>query len=102
MVINARKKSKRRFQLKQAQPLLSSQDIFCEGKTIKSGETGTKRKVKSLASWPFLFQERSFKTFDQQTTVLRSVKEKPGINVWLFCVLRGGCVYTKGIPVQRT
>ncbi|WP_229309617.1 hypothetical protein, partial [Leptospira interrogans] len=63
--------------MKQAQPLLSSQDIFCEGKTIKSGETGTKRKVKSLASWPFLFQERSFKTFDQQTTVLRSVKEKP-------------------------
>ncbi|EKN86893.1 hypothetical protein LEP1GSC026_1149 [Leptospira interrogans str. 2002000623] len=37
MVINARKKSKRRFQLKQAQPFLSSQDIFCEGMTIKSG-----------------------------------------------------------------
>uniref|UniRef100_UPI000366F0EC hypothetical protein n=2 Tax=Leptospira interrogans TaxID=173 RepID=UPI000366F0EC len=50
-------------------------------------ETGTKRKVKSLASWPFLFQERSFKTFDQQTTVLRSVKEKPDINVWLFAFL---------------
>ncbi len=66
------------------QPLLSSQDIFCEGMTIKSGETGTKRKVKSLASWPFLFQERSFKTFDQQTTVLRSVKEKPDKYVWLF------------------
>ncbi|WP_154645431.1 hypothetical protein [Leptospira interrogans] len=88
MVINARKKSKRRFQLKQAQPLLSSQDIFCEGKTIKSGETGTKRKVKSLASsWPFLFQERSFKTFDQQTTVLRPVKEKPDKYVWLFAFL---------------
>ncbi len=46
-VNDARKKSKRRFQLKQAQPLLSSQDIFCEGMTIKSGEAGTKRKVKS-------------------------------------------------------
>ncbi|EKR84750.1 hypothetical protein LEP1GSC084_3779 [Leptospira interrogans serovar Medanensis str. L0448] len=43
MVINARKKSKRRFQLKQMQPLLSSQDMFCEGMTIKSGETGTNK-----------------------------------------------------------
>ncbi|WP_242413263.1 hypothetical protein, partial [Leptospira interrogans] len=25
--------------------------------------------------------------FDQQTTVLRPSKEKPGINVWAFCVL---------------
>ncbi|WP_025182976.1 hypothetical protein, partial [Leptospira interrogans] len=34
-----------------------------------------------------LFQERSFKTFDQQTTVLRPVKEKPDKYVWLFAFL---------------
>ncbi|ALE40554.1 hypothetical protein G436_3402 [Leptospira interrogans serovar Hardjo str. Norma] len=40
-----------------------------------------KQERSRVSSWPFLFEERSFKTFDQQTTVLRSVKEKPGINV---------------------
>ncbi|EKR57308.1 hypothetical protein LEP1GSC105_0716 [Leptospira interrogans str. UI 12758] len=62
-----------------------------------------KQERSRVSSWPFLFQERSFKTFDQQTTVLRPSKEKPGINVWAFLRFgERGCVYTKGIPVQRT
>ncbi|ARB96938.1 hypothetical protein [Leptospira interrogans] len=91
----------RRFQVRQLYISLIAGYILLK----KNNQVRVKPKKQErsrVSSWPFLFQERSFKTFDQQTTVLRSVKEKPGINVWLFCVLRGGCVYTKGIPVQRT
>ncbi|WP_017861298.1 hypothetical protein [Leptospira interrogans] len=90
----------RRFQVRQLYISLIAGYILL--KKNNQGRKTNKRERSRVVSWPFLFQERSFKTFDQQTTVLRSVKEKPGINVWLFCVLRGGCVYTKGIPVQRT
>ncbi|WP_000246384.1 hypothetical protein [Leptospira interrogans] len=79
----------RRFQVRQLYISLIAGYILLK----KNNQVRVKPKKQErsrVSSWPFLFQERrSFKTsFDQQTTVLRSVKEKPGINVWLFCVLR--------------
>ncbi|WP_025180901.1 hypothetical protein, partial [Leptospira interrogans] len=68
----------RRFQVRQLYISLIAGYILLR-KT--QGRKTKKRERSRVVSWPFLFQERSFKTFDQQTTVLRSVKEKPGINV---------------------
>ncbi|MCR8646990.1 hypothetical protein [Leptospira interrogans] len=91
----------RRFQVRQLYISLIAGYILLK----KNNQVRVKPKKQErsrVSSWPFLFEERSFKTFDQQTTVLRSLKEKARQQRLAFCVLRRGCVYTKGIPVQRT
>ncbi|WP_235595458.1 hypothetical protein, partial [Leptospira interrogans] len=59
-------------------------------KQSSSGKTEKTRKVKSRLLAFFISRKKlqnNGRFFDQQTTVLRPSKEKPGINVWAFCVL---------------
>ncbi|WP_232618101.1 hypothetical protein, partial [Leptospira interrogans] len=59
-----------------------------------------------VSSWPFLFQERSFKTMVGSSTNKQrfydQAKKSQATCLGFLRFGERGCVYAKGIPVQRT